>query len=137
MQLDGIISDILPVGDELLTAIIALASSVLTYLVGRARQKAEVENLKAEKKSIEAASGVSTAEAANVISKAAAATIQPLMQRVAEQSEEIKFLTDRNVVYRNELELYRTQMAKMAAENLLMKEKFRLQGEDIPELPKI
>lgn len=137
MQLDGIISDVLPAGNELLVAIVSLSASVLTYIVGRAKNKAEVENLKAEKKSIEAASGVSTAEAASVISKAAASTIQPLMQRVAEQAEEIKFLTDRNVSYRNELEIYRTQMAKMAAENLLMKEKFRLQGEEVPELPKI
>lgn len=48
--------------------------------------------MEAEKKSIEATSNVTSAEAAQIISAAAAATVQPLVERVREQGEEIKIL---------------------------------------------
>lgn len=129
------LKDLLPLGDAIVGAVVALATSLFTYVVGRRRSRAEVDNLQAEKKSIEAASGLSTAEAAQVISEAAAATVQPLIDRVHQQQEEIKYLTDRVVWKRGQLDLLRTENAKLKAENELFRQRMRLQGETPPELP--
>lgn len=131
----GVVEQIIPLGDSIITAVFTLLTALVTYGIGRGRQKAEVDNLKAEKKSIEAASGVSTADAAKVISEAAAATVQPLIERIKEQREENKFLEQKNVEYRLELETLRTTIAKFQAENELMRNRFKLQGESPPELP--
>lgn len=129
-----VISQLLPLGDSIIGAGVTLLTAFFTYLVGRRRSSQEVQNLQAEKESIEAASGVSTAQAAQIISEAAAATVSPLLFRIKEQREEIEFLTERNVVYRNQLDELRTEIAKTAAQNELMRRKFMLQGEIPPEL---
>jgi hypothetical protein len=130
-----IVNQLLPLGDSIIGAAVTLGTALFTYLVGRRRSRAEVDNLQAEKKSIEAASGVNTAEAAQIISEAAASTISPLLDRIKEQKEEIVFLTNANVDYRHQNDALRTQMARVAAENELLRRKFILQGEVPPELP--
>lgn len=131
-----VVNQLLPLSDSIIGAIVTLATAAITYGVGKAKARAELDNIKAEKKSIEAASGLSTAEAAQVISEAAASTVQPLLDRIREQREEIKFLTQKNVEYRNELDAVRNHAARTVAENELFKRKFKLQGEQIPEFPK-
>lgn len=130
-----IVSQLLPLGDSVIGAVVALATALFTYVVGRRRNRVEVDNLQAEKKSIEAASGLSTAEAAQIISEAAAATVQPLVSRVQEQQKEIKYLTERLTWKRSELDRIRTENAHLRSENELLKNRFRLQGETPPELP--
>jgi cell shape-determining protein MreC len=130
-----IVSQLLPLGDSVIGALVTLATALFTYVIGRRRNRAEVDNLQAEKKSIEAASGVSTAEAAQIISEAAAATVQPLVSRVQEQQKEIKYLTERVTWKRAELDRLRTENATLKSENMLLKSRFRLQGETPPELP--
>lgn len=130
-----IVSQLLPLGDSVIGAFFTLATALFTYVIGRRRNRAEVDNLQAEKKSIEAASGVSTAEAAQIISEAAAATVQPLVSRVQEQQKEIKYLTERVTWKRAELDRLRTENATLMSENMLLKTKYRLQGETPPELP--
>lgn len=130
-----VVSNLLPLGDSIVGALVTLATALLTYIVGRRRSRVEVDNLQAEKKSIEAASGVSTAEAAQIISEAAAATVQPLVERVREQREEIKYLTEQLVDHRYKNDALRTTVARLSAENQLMRKKFSLQGETPPELP--
>jgi small-conductance mechanosensitive channel len=129
-----VVSQLLPLGDSIIGAGVTLLTALFTYLVGRRRSAQEVQNLQAEKESIEAASGVSTASAAQIISEAAAATVSPLLSRIKEQREEIEFLTGKNVDYRNQLDELRTEIAKTAAQNELMRRKFMLQGEIPPEL---
>lgn len=129
------VKELLPLGDAVIGAIAAILGSVFTYILGRKKANQEVENLQAEKKSIEAASGLSTAEAAQVISEAAAATVQPLIDRVHQQQGEIKYLTDRVVWKREQLDLLRTENARLKAENELYRHRMRLQGETPPELP--
>lgn len=131
----GVVDQLLPLGDSIIGAFLTLGTALITYTVGRAKARAEVDNLQAEKKNIEAASGVSTAEAAKIISAAAAATVEPLMDRLKEQRQEISHLTSVAAEARKELELMRDHVARLSAENKLMKEKFRLQGESPPELP--
>jgi len=130
-----VVNQLLPLGDSIIGAVVTLATAAITYGVGRARAKAEVDNLKAQNRSIEAASGVSTAEAAQVISEAAAATVQPLLDRIREQREEIKFLNEKNVEYRTSLDSSRNEAARLSAEIELYRRKFRLQGEQIPGFP--
>lgn len=130
-----IVSQLLPLGDSVIGAAVTIATALFTYVVGRRRNRVEVDNLQAEKKSIEAASGLSTAEAAQIISEAAAATVQPLVSRVQEQQKEIKYLTDRLTWKRSELDRIRTENAQLRSENELLKNRFRLQGETPPELP--
>jgi hypothetical protein len=127
------VKELLPLGDAVIGAIAAIIGSAFTYILGRRKATQEVENLQAEKKSIEAASGLSTAEAAQVISEAAAAMVQPLIDRVHQQQEEIKYLTDRVVWKRGQLDELRTANAKLRAENELYRQKFRLQGETPPD----
>lgn len=131
-----VVNQLLPLSDSIIGALVTLATAAITYGVGRAKSRAEVDKVLAEKKSIEAASGVSTAEAAQVISEAAAATVQPLLDRIREQREEIKFLTERNVDFRNQLDIARNESARVSAENELYRRKFILQGEQIPDFPK-
>lgn len=131
----GVVKELLPLGDALIGALVTLMTAGFTYLIGRRRQSAEVSNLQADKKVIEAAAGMTTAEAAQTISEAAALAVAPLIDRVKEQKLEIKYLTNQLVETRNELDEQRTKCAKFAAENELMKAKFRLQGEVPPELP--
>lgn len=131
----GVVKELLPLGDALIGAVVTLLTAGFTYLVGRRRQSAEVSNLQSEKKSIEAAAGMTTAEAAQTISEAAAMAVQPLIDRVKEQKIEIKYLTTQLVDKREELDEQRTENARLAAQNELMKAKFRLQGEVPPELP--
>lgn len=131
----GVVDQLLPLGDSIIGAFLTLGTALITYTVGRAKARAEVDNLQAEKKNIEAASGVSTAEAAKIISAAAAATVEPLMDRLKEQRQEISHLTSVAAEARKELELMRDHVARLSAENKLMKQKFRLQGESPPELP--
>jgi predicted nuclease with TOPRIM domain len=130
-----IVGQLLPLGDSVIGAVVAVATALFTYVVGRRRNRVEVDNLQAEKKSIEAASGLSTAEAAHIISEAAAATVQPLVSRVQEQQKEIKYLTERLTWKRSELDRIRTENAHLRSENELLKHRFRLQGETPPELP--
>jgi uncharacterized coiled-coil protein SlyX len=131
----GVVDQLLPLGDSIIGAFLTLGTALITYTVGRAKARAEVDNLQAEKKNIEAASGVSTAEAAKIISAAAAATVEPLMDRLKEQRQEISHLNSEAAEARKELEIMRDHVARLSAENKLMKQKFRLQGESPPELP--
>src|SRR5690242_20258524 len=103
------VNQLLPLGDSIIGAAVTLLTAAITYGVGRSRNRAELDNLKAEKKSIEAASGVSTAEAAQVISEAAAATVQPLLDRIREQREELRYFNDRNSRQLDEIEVLRTR----------------------------
>lgn len=135
-QLDpGVVSDILPLGDATVAALVAAVTAGFTYAVGRKKSRAELDKLSEEKKSLEAASGVSTAEAAQIISSAAAVTVQPLIERIKEQREEVHFLNTRLTEMREQLHNVRSHAARLQAENELMRTKFRLQGEIPPELP--
>lgn len=129
------VNQLLPLGDSIIGAAVTLLTAAITYGVGRSRNRAELDNLKAEKKSIEAASGVSTAEAAQVISEAAAATVQPLLDRIREQREEIKYYSERRVADLNNIEILRTECARTRAENELLKRTLILNGDPIPTLP--
>lgn len=98
MQLDPVamdlelLSQILPLGDTAVTAVVTIFTAIFTYAAGRRKSNQEVQNMQAEKRSIEAASNVSIAESAQIISAAATATVQPLVERLREQREEIKCL---------------------------------------------
>lgn len=130
-----VMKELLPLGDAVIGAVVTLLTAGFTYLIGRRRQNVEVDNLKSEKKTIEAAAGMNHAEAAQTLSEAAALTVIPLKERVKEQREEITYLTERLVWKRTEMDKMRTEMATLRAENELMRVKFRLQGEVPPELP--
>lgn len=130
----GIIDQLLPLGDSILGAAVTLMTAGITYAVGRSRTKAEVDKLMSEKKAIEAVAGVSTAEAAHVISEAAAATVQPLLDRIRQQREEILYFNERHAYYLNEIEKIRTDKARVESENALLKRQLILLGEPIPTL---
>jgi chromosome segregation ATPase len=137
-----LINGLLPLGEPLVGAGVTLLTTLFAFVVGRRRSKQEVDNLQAEKRSIEAASGVSNAEAAQIISQAAAETVKPLLERLRELREENAELDqeilEKETQIRNlriENEEIRTHAARLAVHNKLMKEKFRLQGDTPPELP--
>lgn len=130
-----ILSQLLPMGDSAVTAAVTIFTAVFTYAAGRRKGNQEIQNMQAEKRGIEASSEVTTAEAAQIISAAAAATVQPLVERVREQREEIKRLSAKNLELIYESDSLRTKMAEMKAENELMKRKFIFQGEIPPTLP--
>lgn len=131
----GVVKELLPLGDALVGALVTLMTAGFTYLIGRRRQSAEVSNLQAEKHTIEAAAGMSHAEALQTLSEAAVYVAAPLKERVKEQQQEIKYLSERLVCKRTEMDKMRTEMATLKAENELMRTKFKLQGEVPPELP--
>jgi predicted nuclease with TOPRIM domain len=142
LSAEELLGGLLPLGDPIITGIFGLVTVLLGWVFGRRKQRQEIDNLQAEKKSIEAASGVSQAEAAQIIAQAAAETVRPLLERLQELREENARLDDEilhlNTSVRNlriENEELRTHSAKLAVENKLMREKFKLQGDIVPELP--
>lgn len=86
----------------------AIALTVTTWFLARSRNRAEVERLQGERKSVEAAAGLSTAEAASIISRAAADVVLPLTNRIRELQEDSKAMADR----------HRTEMYRMAQKHL-------------------
>jgi phage shock protein A len=108
--------------------------SVITYFQGRKRGNAEVEKIKVEKKSIEAAAGLSTAEAASIIAQAAADVVQPLTNRIRElqqqnldQQNQISGLARENTDLRNKVTFLETQVA-------LVQKSSALTGEVYPHI---
>lgn len=60
----------------------------VSYFLGRRKNQAEISKLEGEKKNVEAAAGLSTAEAASIISRAAADVVEPLTNRIRELQQE-------------------------------------------------
>lgn len=114
-----ILSQLLPLGDSVIGAGVTIFTALFTYIIGRRRAHQEL-------KSLEAASGVSTAEAAQILTQAAAATVQPLLERLKEQREEIKELSKLSSDRRYELDLLRTELAEVKAENEIIRRQLLL-----------
>lgn len=128
-----ILEHILPLSETALSAVLAAGSVIFTYVIGRKKSQAELENLKQEKKNMQASSDVSTAEAASIVSSAAATTVQPLLERIKEQREDIKFLTDRNVSLRDEVDTLRITAARLRSENEILSAKLKVH-DNLPEV---
>ena len=126
---------LLPLGDPLVTGLVTILTIILTRIFTRREQKAKVDNLQAEKKSIEAASGVSAAEAAQIISQAAAETVRPLLDRIRELREENADQDIQILNLKTALDKERQFHARYQAENKLLREHLKMQGLNIPELP--
>lgn len=116
-----ILAQLLPLGDSVIGAGVTIFTALFTYFVGRRRSHQELQNLEAEKRSIEAASGVTTAEAAQILTQAAAATVQPLLERLKEQREEVLELAKLSSDRRYEIDKLRNELAQVKAENELIK----------------
>jgi len=127
----GYVQEYLPVLVPLIASIVTilagLLSSWLAYRRGRSRSNAEVENLKVQKQSIEAAAGLSAAEAAAIISKTAADMLTPLTNRIGELQEQVSKLTQENTYLRNKVTLLETQVA-------MIEKHSELSGEIYPHL---
>lgn len=109
-----ILAQLLPLGDSVIGAGVTIFTALFTYIIGRRRAHQEI-------KSIEAASGVSTAEAAQILTQAAAATVQPLLERLKEQREEVLELAKLSSDRRYEIDKLRNELAQVRAENELIK----------------
>lgn len=118
---------LIPVVVSALTIVAGFISSWLSYRRGRSRSNAEVENLKVQKSSIEAAAGLSAAEAASIISKAAADMLTPLTHRIGELQEQVSNLTQENTFLRNKVTILETQVA-------MIEKHSELSGEIYPHL---
>lgn len=94
--------------------------AIVTYLLGRRKNRAEISKLEGEKKSVEAAAGLSTAEAASIISRAAADVVQPLTARIRELQEESLARDRRNTEEVRKLQSHIMQLTK---ENVNLKTK--------------
>lgn len=130
-----IVSQLLPLGDSIVGAFVTLVTAFFTYLIGKKRSEIELRSVKEEKDGIEAAAGISTVEAAKIISEAAATSVQPLVERVREQRQEMKYLSERLTESTQLVSTLRNDLATAQAENELLKNRFRLRGETPPELP--
>lgn len=135
LSAEELLGGLLPLGEPIVTGMFALVTVLLGWVFGRNKNKQEVENLRAEKRSIEAASGVSQAEAAQIISDAAVASVKPLLDRLKEYREENEELDDKILALKHENQQLKTHVARLESENELMRENFKLRGNKIPELP--
>lgn len=95
-----------------------VALAVVSYFLGRKRNKAEISKLEGEKKSVEAAAGLSTAEAASIISRAAADVVQPLTNRIRELQQE-SLLRDQR--YAEEIRRLQNHVRELTEENVKLK----------------
>lgn len=96
----SIIEQLLPLGDSIITGVVTLGTAFITYVVGRSSRSSEVKHLENEKKELMASNVVETSEA---VSSATIAVVTPLLERIREQREEMKFLVERNADYREEI----------------------------------
>lgn len=112
---------------QIITAVAGIVVSILTYFFGRKKNNAEVKKLEGEKKSVEAAAGLSTAEAASIISRAAADVVQPLTNRIRELQQELKDKTDRHAAEMSAMSQRYSNLefhvAEVTKENVALKNK--------------
>jgi hypothetical protein len=132
---EDLLGGLLPLGDPIVTGIFGIVTVLLGWVFGRRKNNQEVDNLKAEKKSIEAASGVSQAEAAQIIAQAAAETVRPLLERLQEYREENEEQDEMILELKRENKELKTRNSTLEAEMQLIREQLKLQGASIPELP--
>lgn len=97
-----------------------IALAIVTYFLGKKKNKAEIDKLEGEKKSVEAAAGLSTAEAASIISRAAADVVQPLTNRIRQLQQES---LERNKIYTEEIKRLQEHIAELTRENVQLKTK--------------
>lgn len=97
-----------------------LTLSIVTYFLGRKRNRAEISKLEGEKKNVEAAAGLSTAEAASIISRAAADVVQPLTNRIRELQQDS---LERDRRHSEELRRLQNHLAEVTEENVKLKTK--------------
>ena len=127
MDLTPLLPLLFPLISSIGTVAVGIIGSWISYRRGRSRATAEVENLRTEKRSIEAAAGLSTAEAASIISEAAASMIQPLLARQKELQEQLAALTRENTSLRNKVIMLEAQVA-------MIEKHSELSGEPYPHL---
>lgn len=97
-----------------------VALAVVTYFLGKKKNRAEINKLEGEKKSIEAAAGLSTAEAASIISRAAADVVEPLTNRIRQLQEESLVRDQRNA---DEVRRLQSHIIELTKENVQLKTK--------------
>lgn len=102
---------LIPVATSLVSGVLVLLGGFFAYLYGRKRNQAEIQKLQSEKESIEAAAGLSTAQASSIIATAAAEVVQPLTNRIKELQGQVATLTQENVMLRNTLADLEAQIA--------------------------
>lgn len=132
---EDLLGGLLSLGDPFIAGVFSIIAVVLGWAFGRRKSNQEVDNLKAEKKSIEAASGVSQAEAAQIIAQAAAETVRPLLERLQEYREENEEQDQKILELKRENKELKTHNSTLEAEMQLIREQLKLQGTSIPELP--
>lgn len=120
-----VFKELLPLGDTIIGGIVTLATGVLTYFVGRKRSTQEVDNLKAEKRSVEATAFASNADAIKTLTESASAMVGPLTERLRVQSEEMKFMNEEKVFLKEELERIKTEYSFLKEENERLKSERR------------
>lgn len=96
----SIIEQLLPLGDSIITGVVTLGTAFITYVVGRSSRSSELKHLQEEKKELEQSN---VSDSYEIVSRGAASTVQPLLDRIREQREEMKFLVERNLDYREEI----------------------------------
>lgn len=107
-------------GGPLVGGFFSIVALIFGYRFGRAKMNVEIENLKAEKRKIEAATGLSTAEAAAIISQAAASIVEPLTERIKDLQESNLSLTRALSEVKEENMHLKAQVAELTAKiNLL------------------
>lgn len=98
----------------------ALTLALVTYFIGKSKNKAEINKLEGEKKSVEAAAGLSTAEAASIISRAAADVVEPLTNRIRELQQES---LARDARHADEIRRLQVHIGELTRENVQLKTK--------------
>lgn len=132
---EDLLGGLLSLGDPIIAGVFSIAAVVLGWAFGKRKSNQELDNLKAEKRSIEAASGVSQAEAAQIIAQAAAETVRPLLERLQEYREENEEQDQKILELKRENKELKTYNSTLEAEMQLIREQLKLQGTSIPELP--
>jgi phage shock protein A len=94
--------------------------AIISYFLGIKKNRAEIAKLEGEKKSVEAAAGLSTAEAASIISRAAADIVQPLTNRIRELQQDSLARDQRHAEEIRGLQLH---IGNLTEENVKLKTK--------------
>lgn len=127
--MDGnLLQDLMPILTVALSGALVIIGNIVTYRLGKAKNAAELEKLRSERNNMEAATGLSTAEAASILSQAAADIVQPLTVRIKELQSEVAKLTTENAQLKN-------KVTELEAKVSLVEKQKEIIGEDFPYIP--
>lgn len=115
-----VILEWLPLIQSIAAVLAIFVGPIIGYLLGRKKYAAEIKVLNATVEEKEAVENKANAEAARIISEAAAVVVKPLLERISALQQDIQHLTTENICLKNSLAELKSELALLRTEKDLI-----------------